>query len=152
MTMPRKSARCAVSCTAIRQDLAKAGAEARTYRLVHTGSYIQTRPMTKQFVCADPRSHSCIGVTYRSARTSASGVLCGGLGPSLFQLRVRVRQGLRDEGTKAMLRYVRIWKAMFDYIAQQFEGQVWERRRHDSAIKRLLPVPFGAFPARAFRE
>ena len=51
--------------------------------------------------------------------------VCAGLGPSFFQLRVRVRQGLCDEGAKAMLRYVRIWKAMFDYIAQQFEGQVW---------------------------
>ena len=121
--------------------------QARTYRLVHTDA-----PYDKAICMCRPALTFPYRVTYRSARTSASGVLCAGLGPSLFQLRVRVRQGLRDEGTKAMLRHVRIWKAMFDYIAQQLEGQVWERRRHDSAIKRLLFIPSGVFPARAFRE
>ena len=206
--MPRKSAKYAVLCIAIRQARAKRRTcrlhadvyvqsctyrivqirsysfvctdsciQTRTYKLVRTSSYIQARTYgfvrtdaycdiqarTYGFVRTDAHYDKAIcmcrpaltfpyRVTYRSARTSASGVVCAGLGPSLFQLRVRVRQGLRDEGTKAMLRQVLIWKTMFDYIAQHLEGQVRARHRRDSAIKRLLLIPFGAFPACAARE
>ena len=84
------------------------------------------------------------------SRTRVRAVFC--VGGQCSSLGVRVRQGLRDEGTKAMPRHLRIWKAMFDYIAQHLEGQVRAHRRRDAAIKRILLIPFGALPACAARE